>query len=232
MKEIYLASIVRNGMAYLPRWQGQTDNLRAFFAPDYRLRLVLGYGDCEDETPAWAAAWAASHPDNETLDVSHGGPAFGSIDDPTRWAQIAGCWNRLFDALAGRTGEALIYVEADLIWDVVTMLALISWLHTREDVDGVAPMSMHRSGFFYDTWGHRRDGAHFSSNPPYHPALALSDNLIDGLSRIDSAGSCKALAWPVVRDCRFSSHNAMIGPDMAARGYRLWLDPTLSVYHP
>jgi hypothetical protein len=107
------------------------------------------------------------------------------------------------------------------------MLALLEDL---EQVPAAAPMSMHQAGFFYDTWGHRAAGGRFLSTPPYHPGLATLP--AGNLFKLDSAGSCKVMRGEVAKRCRFSEEDAMLGHDIYAKGFSLWLDPALKVVHP
>lgn len=229
---VLMASIVRNADGYLDRYLHQAERLRLLLAElGHTLVLRVAEGDSEDET--WARLLLAQRdtPGMMVYQFAHGGPAFGSIDDPTRWANIARTWNRLLDAVKEDDFDALIYVEADLLWEPLTMWRLLQRLNeTSRPVDIVAPMSMHMAGFFYDTWGYRVAGQRFGPNPPYYPALAT---LAPGeMLRIDSAGSCQAMRDEVARRCRLSEADAMIGHDVAAKGFCMWLDPSLAVFHP
>lgn len=227
-----MASILRNAEGYLERYLCQAAALRELLAArGDTLILRVAEGDSEDGT--WARLLDAQR-DTAGMVVykfDHGGPAFGSIDDPMRWANIARTWNRLLDGIKEDDFDALIYVEADLLWEPLTMVRLLGRLNEHGlPVDIVAPMSMHVAGFFYDTWGYRVAGQRFSPNPPYYPALA---SLGPGdLLRIDSAGSCQAMRDVVARRCRLSPTDAMIGHDVQAKGFCFWLDPSLTVLHP
>ncbi len=155
----------------------------------------------------------------------HGGPAFASVDDPVRWANIATTWNYLYDRIQAETFDAVICVEADLIWDAGVMLQLIGHLAT---VPAVSPMCM-RGDIFYDTWGYRAQGRNFQNDRPYHPALEHHEG---ELMQIDSAGSCIVMRGELARRCRFATADAMLGHDIYGRGYSLWLDSTIRVDHP
>jgi hypothetical protein len=225
---VMVASITRDGAGYLGRYFAQVRGLRAALAErGVRLSVALGEGDSADNSRALCQSFVGEIGDQSLLvDVSHGGQAFGSVDHPTRWGQIAGCWNLVFDALGAVWFDALIYVETDLIWDPEVMVALLDRL---EDVPAVAPMSFLRNGWFYDTWGHRGlDGVHFGPFPPHHESLLEAD----GLVQISSAGSCKVMRGEVARACRFDPDDAMLGHSIYERGFSLWLDPGLRVTHP
>jgi hypothetical protein len=228
MSTIVLASIMRNGCGYLDRYLAQVQALRSMLeARSDTLINVVAEGDSTDETwPRLQRAAAAQVGRMRALKLDHGGPEFGSIDNPTRWQNIARTWNRLFDRIQDIDGDALIYVEADLVWKPETMVALLA--HLDAGYDAVAPMSM-MGDWFYDTWGHRAQGRNFRSSAPYHDGLV---GLEPGqLLQIESAGSCKALRWPIVQQCRFSEVDAMIGHSLYQNGYSFWLDPSLAVRH-
>lgn len=229
---VAMASIVRNAEGYLDRYLRQAGALRELLAArGDTLIMRVAEGDSSDNTWARLTEAVRETPGMAVYKLDHEGPHFGSIDDPTRWRNIARTWNRLFDRIKEHDFDALIYVEADLIWEPATMVKLLGRLNeTRQPVDIVAPLSMHMGGFFYDTWGYRVAGQRFGPNWPYYPALA---DLAPGeMLRISSAGSCQAMRDEVARRCRFSEQDAMIGHDVNAKGYGFWLDPALQVLHP
>lgn len=227
--KIAIASIVRNGASYLPRYFAQVQALRnALNQRGDPLISVSAVGQSDDSSWTLMQNFALEM-GNESFTMQHvnSGPVFGSVDHPVRWRHIAQTWNALFARIADRCNyDAMIYVEADLLWKPETMLALLAHL---DNVPAVAPMSFLRAGFFYDTWGHRANGSHFGPVPPYHSALMGNNG---ELVKIDSAGSCKVM-WSEVADvCRFSETDAMLGHDIYAKGFSLWLDPLQKVTHP
>ena len=229
---VAMASIVRNAEGYLDRYLRQAGALRELLAArGDTLIMRVAEGDSSDNTWARLTEAVRETPGMAVYKLDHEGPAFGSIDDPTRWRNIARTWNRLFERIKEDDYDALIYVEADLIWEPATMLRLLGRLNdTGRAVDVVSPMSMHMAGFFYDTWGYRASGHRFGPTPPYHPGLAGLP--AGGLLRLDSAGSCKVMRDVVARQCRFSEQDAMLGHSVNAKGYGFWLDPSVAVFHP
>lgn len=230
---ITLASIFRDSMSYLDRYFGQADNLfRLLFNEGHGMTLVLVEGDSVDET--WEALQDRVHQRFHStrgvaLKYDHGGQKFGSVDNPTRWSQISQVCNRALESVP-LYSQAVIYVESDLIWEPGVMLALLGHL---KKVPAVAPMCFHREGFFYDTWGHRKDGQAFRSSPPYHPALLSVQP--GELVPIDSAGSCIVMRGEVARTARFDPpEEGIVGfcQNMALNGFQLYLDPKQRVTHP
>ncbi len=230
---VQIGSIVRDASEYLNRYFTQVQELqRALFARGDSVQVAIAEGDSVDDTwdmlrmhQALEEYVHVTPPRLIKYDLA--GQKFGSVNVPQRWANIARTWNMLLDEIQNEPFDVFIYVEADLIWQPETMLALIADLAY---VDAVAPMSMHQSGYFYDTWGHRAGGLNFSNNPPYHPRLP--DVKPGQLMQLDSAGSCKVMRAKVARQCRLAESDAMMGHDIYKNGFSLWLDPEQKVIHP
>lgn len=214
--DVLLASAFMNGEDYVERYFAQVAELRKHLP----LSLRLIEGDSTDDT--YGALEQNLLPGDELFKIEHGGQAFGSIDHPARWGQIAFVWNTFFEKLT--PSGPLILVEADLVWQPETLLTLAGDL---SEVDAVAPLSL-KDGGFYDTWGHRGlDGARFYRAAPFHPSL-------NGLTEIGSAGSCIAMREDVYRECRFGVTDGIVGfgADIRAKGFRLFCDPSVAVVHP
>lgn len=235
--DICVTSIVRNGMGYLDRYVAQVEALaREVEGRGAAFSLVMAEGDSTDGTDVWLNEYAKRAPFAVTVyHFPHGGPVFGSVNDKARWANIARTWNALYGQLGGghvKPDDAVIYIEADLIWEPATMLALLA--HVPGGRDAVSPMcfSSAHPTWFYDTWGHRgMAGDHFRNlPPPYHPSL---EGWQPGtLVQISSAGSCMVMRGVVALRCHFSPTDAMLGHDIYRKGYELWLDPGQKVMHP
>ena len=91
---VTVISAFRNSEAYIDRYFQQIDRLANLLAkrkPYTRLNLVLGYGDSTDGTGEILFEAAADSIGAHLLDVSHGGPHFGSIEHPQRFRQLALC---------------------------------------------------------------------------------------------------------------------------------------------
>jgi len=234
--QVVLASMFRNSSRYLDRYGAQCAALRdALQQRGDTLRLIVAEGDSTDDTPVMLPKVLQEHHGLPAtiLKVDHGGPEYGSVNSPARWAQIALVCNVILEkfAKARPKPEAFIWVESDLIWDAPTMLALLDHL---VGVDVVCPLCYAKSkenGIAYDVWGARKDGRCFDSSRPYHPALR---DWRGGLVELDSSGSCLVMRGDVAAQCRFAPEDAIVGwcRDMRAKGFRLWLNPALYVVHP
>lgn len=230
---ITLVSAFRDSMPYADRYLRQVAGLYELLAKrGDTLTCVWGEGDSRDATPVALATVAADH--NATIvDCTHGGPAYGSVEDERRFKQLAFVGNQLWAAIP-ETTDVVVYVESDLIWSAATLLALID---ATAVWPAVAPMVMHDRDpglyagdgpFFYDRWAFRRGGVKFSNEPPYHPDICGHKPL-----QLDSAGSCLALRWRLAQWLYFPP-DCFVGfcRLLYEREASLWLLPSLIVRHP
>lgn len=230
--KVVIASIFRDSASYLDRYVSQVTALRdALAARGDSLRGVWGEGDSIDRTATILAEKARKRALTfDLIDVSHGGPKFGSVNVEQRWRQISYCCNLVLHTIP-EDADVVVYVESDLIWDAETMLEMIDTLDTGIDV--LAPKSMAYGEVtprFYDTYGHRSGGEQFQPYAPFHSGIELNN-----LLRMDSAGSCLVMKGHVAQTTRFTPPELGIvgwGNDINAQGYSFWLDPTQSVWHP
>ena len=129
-----LASIFRDSAAYVDRYFAQVDALRQHIP----VTLYLAEGDSTDGT--WVVLNERTTDDDYLFQIAHGGPKFGSVNNPQRWKQIAYVCNGLLDSIPQQGN--LIYVESDLIWEPETMLTLLGdrrdlGIHSEMFSDGV-----------------------------------------------------------------------------------------------
>jgi hypothetical protein len=194
------------------------------------LHLVAAEGDSTDGTyELLVTAMTERQLLGTVLRVDHGGPKFGSVNDPVRWTQIALVWNTVMDRVTQdiSSGDRFLAIESDLVAPVDTFTTLLNDL---KDYPAVSPMSMHGpTGMFYDTYGHVKNGIRFKPWPPHHPDVN-GDRFVE----IDSSGSCWAMRSEVVPTTRFSPEDCPrgIGRTLKAHGYALWLDQSVDVIHP
>lgn len=229
---IVLASIFRNSSGYLDRYFGQATALRAKLAErGDTLRFVWAEGDSEDDTfQRLCVGLNGSAKNSKLIQINHGGPVFGSIDNDQRWRNISKVCNQLLD-LIDWNDDFVIYVESDLLWTPETLLELLEDVK-HKPIDAVAPMCYHLpTSLFYDIWGHRKDGVRFEPHSPYHAALQPGTTL----TPIDSAGSCIVMRGVVAQTARFDPPELGIvgfGNTIRKLGFHLWLDATQRVFHP
>lgn len=168
------------------------------------------------------------HVNSILLRVSDECPYWPSVDHPDRWRHLAWVANHTMDEITDDI-DVFLYVESDLMWSTSTMLGLIDQAVTEQ----AAVLACNRlaNGQWYDIWGSRARGLRFGANPPHHPVL---EGWESGLVAVDSA--CGAIAMPgdVARQVRFQPEDCFVGlcRDIRAKGYGLFLDPSLEVIHP
>jgi hypothetical protein len=215
-----LVSVFRDAESYLDRYINQVKALRQVT----EVTVIVAEGDSTDDTYKRLQAT-----DFAVLKVEHGGPAFGSVDHPVRWRQLAAVCNVAWVAAIreldfGDGDQAVVWVEGDLIWTPETLMALEQRV---QKWPAVAPMSFHH-GRFYDIWGYRKNERRFGPFPPYHPDLD-GDNMVT----IDTAGSCIMFSPSAARVACFDPDDCILGlgRSLYAQGMSLWLDPTLKVEH-
>lgn len=231
---VALLSSFRDATGYLPRYAEQVRELAtALGAQGDALHCVWCEGDSVDDSHAALLDLALHDPTPYTVDIfqhTHGGPHFGSVEHPQRFAQLAGVGNALLDHVPDDADSVLI-VESDLVWEAATLVRLVGHLAT---VPAVAPMVMDSdpADRFYDVFAFRRGGERFTNAAPYHPDLATVRP--GELLQLESAGSVVAMRGHLARRARFPREDVIVGfcRELCADGATLYLDPRLCVRHP
>lgn len=228
--KIALCSHFRNSSSagHLDRYLAQIDAL--WNAPGFRrheLTCVWGVGDSTDDT---VARLLDPHlPVVATvIDVTHGGPVYGSVVHPQRFKQLSFVCNAIWKYLP-EDADAVVWAESDLIWTPETMIALLGRL---ERCPAVAPMIFHRdTQIYYDVWGCRKNGEMFRQHAPYFDGWPVNSN---GMVQVDSAGSVLALRGDVARSVTWPEEDVIVGlcGQLYEQGRTVWLDTKLRVEHP
>lgn len=223
---IVVASAFRNSEHYLRRYFKMITALKQKIAWRHDLRLIAGEGDSTDNTKVALARF----PDVKVqiVDVTHGGPVYGSTEDPARMAALSGVVNKILDAVT-HNDDIVVYVESDLLWDFNTIDALINRaIGWAGGFDVFAPMIFAGQNF-YDIWAFRKDGKRFGPFPPFHPGLTG-----DATIEVDSAGSCLVMRAEIARRCRVKNDYALVGlcEDIRNQGFKIAVCPDLRVRHP
>lgn len=223
---IALISAFRNSTAYIQRYCEQMDSLQVELAKQgVALKLILGYGDSSDRTGEFLHEQCTFRFDCSLVDVSHGGPAFGSVVHVQRFKQLAYVMNSLWSNLPCNA-DVVGLVESDLVWSPESLLGLLEGLHGAQMI---APMVYDLKGAFYDSWAYRRHSKHFTNEPPYHPDLKGTAPL-----EMDSVGSVFLLDGKLGRQVFWPEEDVVVGLCKQVRELsgRIVLMPNLKVYHP
>ena len=164
--------------------------------------------------------------DIEFTECTHGQRWFGSTEESERLETMSRVGNTIFDAVR-ESDDVLVYVESDLLWDAHTIGSLIDMAVRRDgDFDVFAPMVM-AGEHFYDIWAFRKGGERFG---PFKPFAVLND----GLTEIDSAGSCLVMRASIARECRIENGNCLVGwcDGVRARGLKIAVHSGMRIDHP
>lgn len=225
---VCVLSFFRNaGHGQAQRFLGQAAALRdQLNARGDRLRVSAVYGDSIDNTEqALIDTAAAQNHALALVEWNHGGPVFGSTEDPARLKALSALGNAGLSSIR-KQDDVVIYVESDLLWTPETMIGLIDQLGPERQI--IAPL-VFAGEAFYDIFCFRKNGQRFSPFHPYHPELNL-----DGLTHVDSVGSCLVMQAHVARECRIQNDDVLMGfcADAWAKGYTVSVDATRKVVHP
>lgn len=226
---VVICSAFRNSIAYIDRYFDQIDRLANLIARrgDW-LSLVLGYGDSTDGTPAALFEAAAMSIGARLIDVSHGGPAFGSVVHEQRFKQLAFIGNKIF-ANVPDDADAICWLESDLIWEPEVIAELLNHLQWHACV---APCIMDSppANTWYDTFVFRKDGQQFVKPSPYHACMLTGDHMIE----MDSVGSCVVMRADVAKQIAVPEEDVLIGVCRQIRdmGEKVFLDSSQKVFHP
>lgn len=239
---VTLCSAFRNASSYIARYRLQMLGLAAALSKRRdKLRVIWCEGDSIDDT--WHQLrhmYYSEDAECYSIDMfqhHHFGPDHGSVVNAERFANMAKVWTEIWRRIPD-DADAVIFVESDLIWQPSTILALLDDL---ERVPAVAPMVLlERAGYpakqFYDVWAFRRNGEHFTHNPPYVPLTVKGHTeMMDGsLEQIDSAGSCIVMRGDVARGVTWPPEDVVVGVcrQIRERGDSVWLDAKETVVHP
>lgn len=230
--KVTVASAFRNSAGrQIDRWARQIADLD--FLLDDPVSVLACEGDSWNDTREQLDRVGGRFSSFRLVDVSHGGPLFGSVESPVRMRQLSGVLNTAFSHVP-LDCDVLIWVESDLIWDARVLLDLSLYVNLCDKPIVVAPMTMAASSN-YDIWGCRLlDGRRTSSLPPFLPADYVDAHSSGQLVEMSSVGSCVAMAGEIARKARIKDENALVGfcADVRAHGWKVYMDPHLKIQHP
>lgn len=153
-----------------------------------------------------------------------------SIEAKTRLEKQVILRNILLDEVRQRGKDYVLFADSDVVdWNDKILRGLLD-----SHADVVAPLVImdNTRAFFYDNWSFRAGGTNFTSNPPFHPALA------NGISMVlmDSVGSFFLARQVALTNAKYAvvdnlSDNAALCKSIIDSGFKVALDPTQVVYH-
>ena len=229
MLNIVVGSAFRNSAHNAPAYMRRVRALQDYVANSAAVRVAAVEGDSHDNTcnALLAAARVVDIP-LHIFEASHGGPVFGSTEQPERMRALSYVGNTILDAV-NPDDDVLVYVESDLLWEPATLWTLIDRLQWDHDFDVLSPL-VFAGNNFYDVWGFRgADGERFAPFAPYHAQLHPTD-----VTPVSSVGSCLVMRASVARSKARMSTGALVEFCSNARdlGYMIGVAPTLRIHHP
>lgn len=245
MKIALVSAFRDSSQSHVTRWLDQVHALRDAIPRGYTLRPIAVEGDSRDDSTTRyleegsRGLAAVTGTPLTVLHYSHGGPHFGSVESAQRMAQLSKLGEFWLYWVAQMDVDVVVYVDSDLIWDTRTILQLVERVANNGPHDVFAPL-VFAGPHFYDVWAYRGlDGAQFGPMAPYHSSLADwvecgGHSPIEPLTEVSSVGACVAFPRNAAADVPSMNSNAFVGwcGALRAAGYRIFVDPTLSVRHP
>jgi len=216
----------RNAPAYFERVRAFAD-----LVPQHRVSVNAVEGDSIDNTrQALCIAAEMNHIHLNLVTCNHGGPEFGSTEQPERMVALSKVGNAIFESVK-ESDDALFYVESDLMWSPETARRLVNIATNMTGFDVISPLVLcgHTAPTFYDIWGFRGlDERRFSPFNPFYPGLEPGSETI---FEVGSVGSCLAMRAHVARACRIRNDYCLVGwcEDARSQGYRIGVQPNLLV---
>ena len=193
--------------------------------PARDLRVIVCEGDSADDTAARLYAWAAQDDRVHVVQCHIGKPHYPSVVDAERFAVLAQVFNTALDAVDLLWTDYVLFLPADIRYAGDLLRRLVA-----HQVDIVAPF-VFRDGVFYDVWAFSLAGVDLPAfRRPETTKLYGSEPL-----SMTTVGGTVLIAADVLRaGVRYALSNVDRGlcEAAAARGFRIWSDPTLEVEHP
>lgn len=194
--------------------------------PAEDLRVAVCEGDSVDGSWEKLQAWAAADPRVTLVKLDTGAPRYGSVVDAGRFRQLAQVFNAALGAVDLEWSDTVLFVPFDVEYGPRLLRRLAG-----HGVDMVSPLTW-LGGIFYDTWALTPVGG--TSWPNFQREWGNA-NLGRSLLEMETVGGTVLMDAAVLRaGCRYTEAEVDRGLSSAARaqGFRLWVDPTVDVFHP
>ncbi|HRY91561.1 MAG TPA: glycosyltransferase, partial [Candidatus Gracilibacteria bacterium] len=230
---IAICSLVRNGMAYLPVYRRQLEQLQLTGSQTWHLYIVDGKST--DGTKEFLENWAKEDSRISIKQEEKNGEPFANRT--AAWAFAANQCLKMIPAKSAH--QYILWMEPDLYFPPETISKLLS-----DNVDVVAPI-IYLGGSFYDQWAFRdKKGKSWSCQPPFHKKFKPFT-----LIEMQSVGSCVLFKRSVLdsgiifkdhgpfeyknkSDCHQNGLLVGICQEAGIKGFKIWADTGIAVLHP
>ena len=200
------------------------ERFEALDYPAHRLRFVMVEGDSTDGTRARLESWAGLDDRLTVLRCDLGKPYYPSVVNPERFWVLGTVFNAGLDAVNYGWADYVLFMPCDVEFPPDLLRRLLD-----HHAPIVAPFVFQR-GVFYDIWAFSRRGANFPPFPEDSTEALFGSDLVE----LETLGGVALIDADVLRaGVRYSTINVDRGLCEAARakGFSVWADPTLHVYH-
>ena len=200
------------------------EQMAALEYPQDRLRFVFVENDSTDGTYEMLRSWAELDDRITLAKQDTGGPLYPSIVNADRFRIMGTVFNWALDLVDYEWSDYVLFMPCDIVFPPDLLRRLLD-----HHAPIVAPF-VFQNGRFYDIWAFSRNGRDFL---PFAEA-STEDLYGDELVEMETLGGVTLIDADVLRaGVRYSTINVDRGLCEAARakGFTVWADPTLHVYH-
>jgi glycosyltransferase involved in cell wall biosynthesis len=229
MPHVTVVTPMRNAERYLIDYSRRIDELEH---PKDQLRVVVVEGDSVDATVSMVTAWAEQMR-GQPMQVSvvkcdTGKPHYGSVVNGERFWTLATVFNAGLEAVDMDWTDYVLVVPVDIMFRYDLLSRLLAW---KRDV--IAPF-VYMNGVFYDIWAFSMEDQFFGPFPEITGPIpeALTEEVMP--LEMTTIGGTMLIAIDVLdAGVRYGlvEVDRDFSRDARAAGFRLWADPTTSVYH-
>lgn len=225
MANVTIVTPMRDSAAKMSAYIGRVNALEHDPAG---LRVIVVEGDSVDDTWQRLQCWAANDSRVTVLKCDTMQPRFGSVVSPLRFWILATTFNAGLEAVDLDWSSHVLFIPDDIEYEPDMLARLLA-----RDKSIVAPfVFLRQRQQFYDTWAFQQEGRQAFD------AFQLADapaRFGDSLVRMDSVGGVMLSHAAVLRaGVRYGMETVDRGYCFAARarGFSVWADPTVTVWHP
>lgn len=225
MANVTIVTPMRDSAAKISAYIGRVNALEHDPAG---LQVIVVEGDSVDDTWQWLQTWAANDSRVTVLKRDTKQPRFGSVVSPLRFWILATTFNAGLEAVYLTWSTHVLFLPDDIEYEPDMLARLLA-----RDKSVISPFVFIRERKqFYDTWAFQQEGGQAFD------AFSLADvpaKFGDGLVRMDSVGGVMLSKAAVLRaGVRYGMETVDRGYCFAARarGFSVWADPAVTVWHP
>lgn len=225
MANVTIVTPMRDSSAKLSAYIGRVNALEH---DPSGLQVIVVEGDSADDTWQRLQSWAANDSRVTVLKCDTGQPRFGSVVDPLRFWILATTFNAGLEAVCLTWSTHVLFLPDDIEYEPDMLARLLA-----RGKSIISPFVFIRQRQqFYDIWAFQQEGG--QAFDAFHLA-DVPARFGDGPVRMDSVGGVMLSTATVLQaGVRYSMTTVDQGYCFAARarGFSVWADPAVTVWHP